>query len=402
MSSLAGALSKFTDHLGSFQTRIQNLANVIPTVIDSAQELSTELKQLSPDRLENLHKPQPITNNQQTENNDEDLDEVKLDLARTQDYHSRGKIHYASKALEIGVGYQFNRRVFQDNLETYKAFFSEIDNYFTQAPSSLWLTKNDFTKWFKSFQNIHKSDTEIIPIGNIEVPKWKLLQTVEDDAQKLQIAQSSKAWLDLANESLKLLKSAHGINSVPYIGEGADTMNPSGIYQIGELKKFLLAEMQENFNKDNLEKLLKICSDNKKILGLDYHQMENLKKSVGELKSFKPKQYLETMSDFDLTESLTLNPKNIDYIRSVFTKQIEAKPSDTEYSCLMLDKIHSGYIENYPQESSIDDKDRNKTASQILNMIELVQSQNHSEEEKNFINSLKNFYKIEKDNTASL
>ena len=63
MGSIIEALSGFTGHVKLLQTGIQNLShNIIPGVLNSAKTLSTELSQLSPEVLKNLHSPTTLLN----------------------------------------------------------------------------------------------------------------------------------------------------------------------------------------------------------------------------------------------------------------------------------------------------------------------------------------------------
>ena len=70
----------------------------------------------------------------------------------------------------------------------------------------------------------------------------------------------------------------------------------------------------------------------------------------------------------------------------------------------MLNSVHQSYTENYPREGYHGETERNKIASQILNITLLLTKQElaKKEKEKDFLDSLQNFYIIEKENTKSL
>ena len=107
---------------------------------------------------------------------------------------------------------------------------------------------------------------------------------------------------------------------------------------------------------------------------------------------------------------MTINARNIDYIEGFFTKETENREKiDTQHLCTMLNSVHEAYTKNYSLEGCVGNEDRNKIASQILNIVQLLKKQSTpetqeslSESQKSFINSLENFYTIEKENTKKL
>jgi hypothetical protein len=433
MDSLIKTLHGFTDHLGSFQTGIQNLEKVIPTVIDSAKQLSKELSQLpSTDVLRNLHKPvnlgisspatQPIVG--ETNSDPNPLPQIELALIKSQSYEKRSNIYYSEAALAIDEAYQFNHGIFKDNLNSsYTKFISSIDKEFT--PKDKYSSrlqdqvipkiKDNFTSWFQNFNLVHDSINGASPIENIQekypIPlklmSPKAVQNIKDQESKA--AEDSLKWLNLADKSLNLLHTINKINTdtPPF---DAATLNPRGIYEIGELKKFLLKELEEKFNPKNIEKLFQHCKKHQKLLNLDQDAMQNLIDLQKTIKSFKSDSYKDSVSELDINKGLTINARNIDYIEGFFTKETENREKiDTQHLCTMLNSVHEAYTKNYSLEGCVGNEDRNKIASQILNIVQLLKKQSTpetqeslSESQKSFINSLENFYTIEKENTEKL
>lgn len=420
MDSLIKTLHGFTDHLGSFQTVIQNLKEVIPTVIDSAKQLSKELSQLpSTDVLTKIHEPPKLTTHNNQGREDEELAETKLALAKTQDYDSRGKINYASKPLEIGEGYQFNHGLFKDNLNSsYIKFISSIDKEFTARPreqlgtkeaeeqlqKAIEAVKSPFTSWLNNFNSVHNSTNGAIPIENIQkdykIP-FRLMskEQINEIKQKEDLAaQSSLMWLRLAQKSIRLLdKMATG----RYKAGG--TLSQIGAYQIGELIKFLLQEMEEKFSSENTEKLISLCKKNKKTLKLGDGDISSILES---LKNFDPHDYAWRVSDLglnpDTNQGLNLNQGNIDYIAGFFQTETKNQKVNIQHLCATLYNVHKAYIEEYPSEGNIGNEGRHKIASEISNIVQLLKKESLSEEQKSFINSLETFYTIEKENTKNL
>ena len=188
MGSIIEALSGFTGHVKLLQTRIQNLShNIIPRVLNSAKTLSTELSQLSPEVLKNLHNPTTllntgtnvslsapdiqtsIINTGGTESN-EQLYTITLELLRETPYDKRSHISYPEAALEIGEAYQFNHGLFKDTLNSsYKTFISTIGKEFTACPKesdskqqteerlqkAIEAVKSPFTSWLNNFNSVH-------------------------------------------------------------------------------------------------------------------------------------------------------------------------------------------------------------------------------------------------------
>ncbi|MFM7457081.1 MAG: hypothetical protein ACKO3R_00255 [bacterium] len=431
MGSIIEALSGFTGHVKLLQTGIQNLSNIIPGVLNSTEELSTRLKQLPADVLRNLHKPmdlesssakQPIVG--ETNSDPDSLARIELDLMKSQSYEERSRIYYSEAALAIEKAYQFNHGLFQDSLNSsYVEFIRSIDKEFTQNDQSFYRfkdqvipkIKNDFTLWLQNFNSVHDSINGASPIDNIQekypIPFTLMysqaVQEIRDKESKA--AEDSLKWLNLAGKSLNLLYTINRINTdnAPF---DAATLNPRGIYETGELKKFLLKELEEKFNPKNIEKLVKHCKKHHKLLNLSEDAKQNLIDLQTTIKNFKSDSYKESVSELDINQGLTINVRNIDYIEGFFTKKTENREEiDTQRLYMMLNSVHQAYTEKYTQEGYVGEKDRNKIASQILNIVQLLKKQStpqtqesRSEKQENFINSLENFYTIEKEKTASL
>jgi len=417
MDGLIETLSRFT-------SGVKNLSNIIPDVLNSTHELSTKLSQLSPDALKNLHKPEnnlkttyPATEESTLDETSDSLDQIKLAVNRSESYEKRSGIYYSGTVPEIGEAYQFNHGIFKDNLNcSYKQFISAIEKDFTAKDKYssrlqdqvIPRIKETFTSWLANFNSAHDSINGAIPIENIQekysIPfqlmSPKAVQDIKDQESKA--AKNSLIWLNLANESSNLLSTINKINTndPPY---DAATLNPHATYKIGELKKFLLTELEEKFNPVNIEKLLRHCKKHQKTLDLDKDALERLTSLQEWIKDFKSDNYKHSVSKLDIKEGLTINARNIDYIEGFFTQETEKREKiDTQYLSTMLNSVHQSYTENYPREGYQGETERNKIASQILNITLLLTNQELAKKEKDFLDSLQNFYMIEKENTKSL
>ena len=187
------------------------------------------------------------------------------------------------------------------------------------------------------------------------------VQNIKDQESKA--AEDSLKWLNLAAKSLNLLHTINKINTdtPPF---DAATLNPRGIYEIGELKKFLLKELEEKFNPKNIEKLFQHCKKHQKLLNLDKDEMQNLIDLQETIKNFKSDSYKDSVSELDINKGLTINARNIDYIEGFFTKETENREKiDTQHLCTMLNSVHEAYTKNYSLEGCVGNEDRNKIAS---------------------------------------
>jgi hypothetical protein len=414
MGGLIEALSGFTGQIELLQANMRNLVSITPGVIDSAKELSTKLSQLSPNALKNLHEPPIITElgrekKSDTQASSLELDETRLNLMRETSYHARSNITCPIAPPEIGEGYQFNHGIFKDNLDSYKHFISNIGKEFTVEDESIQKhvaeIKTAFSSWLNEFNSIHDSINGAIPIENIReeynIP-LRLMSREEIDKIKNNeslAAQSSLRWLNLASHSLKLLDK---INT--------GDLSPRATYKSGELKKFLLKEMEEKFTNENIQKLCNLCKKNRKALDLVDTQLTNLNYLKENIRDkFEPSLDKYKLSNLDAEEGLSLNIRNINYIEGFFEEETKKQQVNIEHLCATLNRVHEAYTKNYPLEGDIGNPDRYKIASQILNIVQLIKKQSRSETQevlsesgKTFVSSLEGFYTIEKEKTASL
>jgi hypothetical protein len=360
MGSLIETLSRFT-------SGVKNLSNIIPDVLNSTHELSTKLSQLSPDALKNLHKREnnlkttyPATAESTLDETSDSLDQIKLAVNRSESYEKRSGIYYSGTAPEIGEAYHFNHGIFKDNLNSsYIKFISSIEKDFT--PKDKYSSrlqeqvipkiKENFTSWFQNFNSAHDPINGAIPIENIQKYSILLKLMSPKDVQEIKnqeskAAEDSLKWLNLADKSLNLLHTINEINTdnAPY---DAATLSPRGTFEVGELKKFLLTELEKKFNPENIEKLLQHCKKHQKTLNLDKDEMLKLTYLQEDIKNFKADDYKDSVSELDINEGLTINASNIDYIEGFFTKEAENQEGNSKHLCTMLNSVHEAYTKNY-------------------------------------------------------
>ncbi len=100
---------------------------------------------------------------------------------------------------------------------------------------------------------------------------------------------------------------------------------------------------------------------------------------------------------------LKLEKSHIKYIEGFFvTKMTDHKELDINYLCTLLDSVHEAYVDRYPNEGLIDDKERNGIAQVISNLAKRFNKHNLDGAQEKFINQLKDFYTVEIEKTKGL
>ncbi|MFM7457658.1 MAG: hypothetical protein ACKO3R_03225 [bacterium] len=440
LNDMTSSLPFFTNlisELQGFQKLANNSINNLTTeIIEEQNRLTSE-----PQRPVELHVAPEIqvqpkqTNNPLIESPTEEED-LRMALLKAQPYITRSKISYSNNEHpELGDGYLFNPGIFKDRLtkpkedsDSYLNFMSSLQDYFikktpeefadpwkygeyiqslkNQPPYPIPLLTEKFSIWLKSYNEVNNVDNGPMPIDLIkdkyELSMWEQLnftspQSWQEKQERLQenkeqARRDSQRWLNFVKQSIQFLQEMR-----EYCMYNASSrtayFDPKCMFQLSELQKFIITEV-EKFSPEVIKKLIRHTdTDNNSKAANDFNN------SI----EFYLKTARSSVSDLD-SKNLTINPANIKYIESFFvTEMADAKTStNMGYLYTLLNSVHQAYVENYPSEGSIDDKERNHIARIISNLAECFNARNPDEAQKTFINKLKDFYTIEIENTNPL
>ncbi len=346
---------------------IDELAKEIET---KRQFFNSELSRL---QLSDLHAdtgiqvhestPEPLMT--ETISSDQDglnVEKIRMDIFKEVSYDRRSEIRYSGNIQpDIGGGYLFNSGIFKDNLNgsnklgepsnsSCTGFISSLQSYiiplargdfkydheYDNYQNSLKKEKfpgikkitNAFTAWLKNYHEIYDSVHGPMPIDTIKdkyelslKEQWSFMSTKSKQQRKKKLQEEktmaetdSKKWLEFAALSLNLLESVQ--SAFPYCNN-CKGLNPEGTFQIGELKKFLIKEI-EQFTPESLQKLINHLNTNSDV------SIDSQKLICGGSKDEKDKTLhnftwhiekklsaaQDSISDLD-TKSLKINPTNI-------------------------------------------------------------------------------------------